>query len=62
MSRTIQEYDVVKLKSGIIGTILYIHDPKIKPQGYELQEEKTDKLITVTENDIQDIIYKHNVV
>lgn len=61
MSKTIQEYDVVKLKSGITGTIQYIHDPKIKPQGYELQDEKTDELITVTEDDIQEIVYTHTV-
>lgn len=56
LKRTIQDLDVVKLKNGQIGTIQYVHDSKIQPQGYEFQNQKTDELVTITENDIAEII------
>lgn len=54
----IHDLDVVKLKNGKVGTIQFVHDENIKPQGYEFQDENTDELITITDNDVEEIIYK----
>ena len=50
----IHEFDVVKLKNGKIGTIQYIHNKDIQPQGYEFQDEKTDEILTITDVDIEE--------
>lgn len=54
----IHDLDVVKLKSGKVGTIQYVHNENIKPQAYEFQDESTDELITIVDTDIKEIVYK----
>lgn len=55
----IHDLDVVKLKTGKVGTIQFVHDENINPQGYEFQDESTDELITITDNDIEKVIDKY---
>ena len=51
-------FDVVKLKNGKIGTVL-----EIKETNYLIEIDSTDlELISVKDEDIQDVIYQSSAV
>lgn len=54
---TIKDLDVVLLKNSEQGTVVYTHDKNIEPQGYEVEISDTGQVITVTDKDIDKVLY-----
>ena len=59
MSTKIHDLDVVLLKNGKKVAIVYVHDPKIQPQGYEAEVAETNELLTITDADIEKVLHTY---
>ena len=50
---------MVLLKNGKKVAIVYVHDPKIQPQGYEAEVAETNELLTITDADIEKVLHTY---
>lgn len=57
LTQIIKDLDVVLLKNSKQGTVVYTHDKSIKPQGYEVEISDTGQVVTVTDKDIDKVLY-----
>lgn len=51
-------YDIVRLKDGKEGTVIEVYNIPGLPKGYDLELLDKEEIITITEDQIEEIIWE----